>query len=119
MRDNGAIKTFFFGGHFFLRNDCLVSSHADILPEDMFAMLMPTVVTSSLACDNTPPLPVSLSQIYREFEHTVSNADKEKDLRWWSNNHGVNMAMNWPAFEVGRVVPSCQPVLLGMPLASH
>ena len=43
---------------------------------------------------------VSLAQIYREFEHTVSSADKEKDLRWWSNNHGVNMPMNWPAFEV-------------------
>jgi len=40
-----------------------------------------------------------LSTIYREFEHTVANADKEKDLRWWSNNHGVNMPMNWPAFE--------------------
>ncbi|XP_037070467.1 protein kinase C and casein kinase substrate in neurons protein 2-like isoform X2 [Pollicipes pollicipes] len=41
----------------------------------------------------------TLPQIYREFEHTVANADKEKDLRWWSNNHGVNMPMNWPAFE--------------------
>ncbi|XP_037086793.1 LOW QUALITY PROTEIN: protein kinase C and casein kinase substrate in neurons protein 2-like [Pollicipes pollicipes] len=40
-----------------------------------------------------------LPQIYREFEHTITNADKEKDLRWWSNNHGVNMPMNWPAFE--------------------
>ncbi|XP_043211450.1 protein kinase C and casein kinase substrate in neurons protein 2-like isoform X1 [Amphibalanus amphitrite] len=40
-----------------------------------------------------------LAQIYREFEHTIANADKEKDLRWWSNNHGVNMPMNWPAFE--------------------
>lgn len=42
----------------------------------------------------------SLPQIYDEFYHTVNNADYEKDLKWWSNNHGVNMAMNWPQFEV-------------------
>jgi hypothetical protein len=42
----------------------------------------------------------SLPQIYEEFYHTVNNADHEKDLKWWSNTHGVNMAMNWPYFEV-------------------
>ena len=42
----------------------------------------------------------SLPRIYEEFHHTVSNSDYEKDLKWWSNNHGVNMPMNWPAFEV-------------------
>ncbi|XP_012279799.1 protein kinase C and casein kinase substrate in neurons protein 1 isoform X2 [Orussus abietinus] len=40
-----------------------------------------------------------LPQIYEEFYHTVNNADHDKDLKWWSNNHGVNMAMNWPQFE--------------------
>ena len=40
-----------------------------------------------------------LPKIYEEFFHTVSNADHEKDLRWWSNTHGVNMPMNWPQFE--------------------
>lgn len=40
-----------------------------------------------------------LTQIYEEFYHTINNADYEKDLKWWSNNHGVNMAMNWPQFE--------------------
>ena len=44
----------------------------------------------------------SLPQIYEEFYHTVNNADHDKDLRLWSNTHGVNMAMNWPQFEVGR-----------------
>ncbi|XP_067644544.1 protein kinase C and casein kinase substrate in neurons protein 1 isoform X4 [Eurosta solidaginis] len=39
-----------------------------------------------------------LPQIYEEFYHTINNADQQKDLKWWSNNHGVNMAMNWPAF---------------------
>jgi len=41
----------------------------------------------------------ALPQIYEEFYHTVNNADHEKDLRLWSNTHGVNMAMNWPQFE--------------------
>ena len=41
-----------------------------------------------------------LPSIYEEFYHTVNNADHEKDLRWWSNTHGVNMAMAWPQFEV-------------------
>jgi gas vesicle protein len=40
-----------------------------------------------------------LPQIYEEFYHTINNADHEKDLKWWSNNHGINMAMNWPQFE--------------------
>lgn len=44
-----------------------------------------------------------LPQIYEEFYHTVNNADHEKDLKWWSNNHGVNMAMAWPQFEVSYV----------------
>lgn len=42
----------------------------------------------------------SLPQIYEEFYHTINNADHQKDLKWWSNNHGVNMAMAWPAFVV-------------------
>nr|CAI5828706.1 unnamed protein product [Callosobruchus analis] len=41
----------------------------------------------------------TLSQIYEELYHTINNADYEKDLKWWSNNYGVNMAMNWPQFE--------------------
>ncbi|RXG73600.1 Protein kinase C and casein kinase substrate in neurons protein 1 [Armadillidium vulgare] len=40
-----------------------------------------------------------IPRTYEELYHTVSNADYEKDLRWWSNKHGVNMPMNWPAFE--------------------
>ncbi|XP_035734024.1 protein kinase C and casein kinase substrate in neurons protein 1-like isoform X3 [Vespa mandarinia] len=49
-------------------------------------------------CLNISQDPV-LPQIYEEFYHTINNADHEKDLKWWSNNHGVNMAMNWPQFE--------------------
>ncbi|CAL7949129.1 unnamed protein product [Xylocopa violacea] len=49
-------------------------------------------------CLNISQDPI-LPQIYEEFYHTINNADHEKDLKWWSNNHGVNMAMNWPQFE--------------------
>lgn len=52
-------------------------------------------------CLNISQDPV-LPQIYEEFYHTINNADHEKDLKWWSNNHGVNMAMNWPQFELRR-----------------
>ncbi|KAG1686474.1 Protein kinase C and casein kinase substrate in neurons protein 2 [Nymphon striatum] len=40
-----------------------------------------------------------LPQIYEEYKHTINNADSAKDLKWWSNNHGVAMGMNWPTFE--------------------
>lgn len=46
----------------------------------------------------------SLPQIYEEFYHTINNADHQKDLKWWSNNHGVNMAMNWPSFVVCNIL---------------
>lgn len=45
-----------------------------------------------------------LPQIYDEFYHTINNADHEKDLRWWSNTHGVNMPMAWPQFEVRNTI---------------
>jgi len=48
----------------------------------------------------------TLPQIYDEFYHTVNNADHDKDLRWWSNTHGVNMPMAWPQFEEYNVKPS-------------
>jgi len=53
------------------------------------------MVQKCLNISEDPALP----QIYEEFYHTVNNADHEKDLRLWSNTHGVNMAMNWPQFE--------------------
>ncbi|KAF8786693.1 protein kinase C and casein kinase substrate in neurons protein 1-like isoform X1 [Argiope bruennichi] len=40
-----------------------------------------------------------LPQIYEEYRHSIQNADAKKDLKWWSNNHGVGMPMNWPQFE--------------------
>ncbi len=50
-------------------------------------------------CLNISIVP-ELPQIYEEYRHTIQNADSSKDLKWWSNNFGVGMAMNWPQFEV-------------------
>lgn len=30
---------------------------------------------------------------------SISAVDADKDLRWWSQNHGVDMSMNWPDFD--------------------
>lgn len=58
----------------------------------------------------------ALPQIYDEFYHTVNNADHEKDLRWWSNTHGVNMPMAWPQFEEYNVKPAVKkPDMNGAP----
>ncbi|CAL1538277.1 unnamed protein product [Lymnaea stagnalis] len=39
------------------------------------------------------------NQIYTNLHSTIGNMDYNKDLKWWSANHGVDMAMNWPTFE--------------------
>jgi protein kinase C and casein kinase substrate in neurons protein len=51
-------------------------------------------VHKSLNVSQDPSLP----QIYEEFYHTINNSDHLKDLKWWSNTHGVNMGMAWPSF---------------------
>lgn len=60
-------------------------------------MFFKEVLFSIHGCLDITKIPC-LPQIYEEFYHTISNADHQKDLKWWSNNHGVNMAMNWPTF---------------------
>lgn len=42
----------------------------------------------------------SYGTIYRELERTILAANTQEDLKWFSNNHGPGMHMNWPAFEV-------------------
>jgi hypothetical protein len=51
-----------------------------------------TVIDIDLSC--------RFSLIYGDLYNTVGNADYDKDLRWWSQTHGVDMAMSWPVFEV-------------------
>uniref|UniRef100_A0A3Q3EWL7 Protein kinase C and casein kinase substrate in neurons 1a n=1 Tax=Labrus bergylta TaxID=56723 RepID=A0A3Q3EWL7_9LABR len=41
----------------------------------------------------------SYGTIYRELERTILAANTQEDLKWFSNNHGPGMHMNWPAFE--------------------
>ncbi|KAG5282252.1 hypothetical protein AALO_G00053960 [Alosa alosa] len=38
--------------------------------------------------------------VYRELERTILAANSQEDLKWFSNNHGPGMHMNWPAFEL-------------------
>ena len=61
-----------------------------------FVKEMLFAIHGCLNISNVPELP----QIYEEYRHTIQNADASKDLKWWSNNFGVGMAMNWPQFEV-------------------
>lgn len=40
------------------------------------------------------------AKLYTDLHSTIGNTDPDKDLKWWSANNGIDMAMNWPAFEV-------------------
>lgn len=51
------------------------------------------------SCLNISNMP-EVVRIYEEYRHTIQSADASKDLKYWSNTHGVGMAMNWPIFEV-------------------
>lgn len=42
----------------------------------------------------------SYATVYRELERTITSASAQEDLKWFSNNHGPGMHMNWPQFEV-------------------
>ncbi|XP_053384977.1 protein kinase C and casein kinase substrate in neurons protein 2-like isoform X6 [Mercenaria mercenaria] len=48
------------------------------------------------------------SSVYTTLHSTISNTDADKDLRWWSNNHGADMAMAWPVFE--EYSPDLKPI---------
>ncbi|XP_041443459.1 protein kinase C and casein kinase substrate in neurons protein 2 isoform X3 [Xenopus laevis] len=41
----------------------------------------------------------SYASIYRELEYAIKSADAMEDLKWFRNNHGPGMSMNWPQFE--------------------
>lgn len=58
----------------------------------------PLALPSSLLVPLSPLC--SYATIYRELERTILAANTQEDLKWFSNNHGPGMHMNWPAFEV-------------------
>ncbi|XP_040201770.1 protein kinase C and casein kinase substrate in neurons protein 2 isoform X4 [Rana temporaria] len=39
------------------------------------------------------------SSIYRDLEYAIKSADVPEDLKWFKNNNGPGMTMNWPQFE--------------------
>ena len=41
-----------------------------------------------------------ISAIYEDLEQKINSANDKNDLQWWSDNHGVDMPMYWPTFEV-------------------
>ncbi|XP_013989255.1 protein kinase C and casein kinase substrate in neurons protein 1 isoform X1 [Salmo salar] len=41
----------------------------------------------------------SYATVYRDLERTITSASAQDDLKWFSNNHGPGMHMNWPQFE--------------------
>jgi hypothetical protein len=40
-----------------------------------------------------------LSEIYAQLRHTIDQQDASHDLKLWSQVHGADMSMAWPAFE--------------------
>lgn len=49
-----------------------------------------------------------VKSIYATFAKTIDPANAEQDLKWWSQNHGIGMAMNWPTFE--EYTPELKPI---------
>lgn len=38
--------------------------------------------------------------MYEHLSHVIDGIDEEKDLKWWSDDNGVNMALELPVFKV-------------------
>ena len=38
--------------------------------------------------------------MYQKSHQRIEQADCDTDLRFWSENHGVDMGMTWPVFQV-------------------
>ena len=48
-----------------------------------------------------------LPRIYDQLRQTINMSDASKDLKWWSQNHGVEMPILWPTFEVKFAPSTC------------
>ena len=47
-----------------------------------------------------------IPRLYEQFRLKIDEGDHDKDLKFWSDNHGVGMPMYWPTFEVQLTVHS-------------
>jgi len=79
-------------------NQSYARQHIDctfvILPVYMYLSSEGSVYLSVYVCANRLP------RIYDQLRQTINMSDASKDLKWWSQNHGVEMPMLWPTFEV-------------------
>uniref|UniRef100_A0A8C5MDK4 Protein kinase C and casein kinase substrate in neurons 2 n=1 Tax=Leptobrachium leishanense TaxID=445787 RepID=A0A8C5MDK4_9ANUR len=39
------------------------------------------------------------ANVYQDLEFSIKSVDVQEDLKWFKNNHGPGMSMNWPQFE--------------------
>ncbi|PAA50462.1 hypothetical protein BOX15_Mlig002780g1 [Macrostomum lignano] len=69
--------------------------HITHLKHQRHSILMLTVPNSK----GSPIPPCSIPQTYENLLHTVQRADADQDLRWWAQNHGDCMPVQWPQFE--------------------
>lgn len=65
------------------------------------------------SCTRIPSRSAScrLPTVYEDLLQSINAVDADKDLRWWSQTHGVDMSMNWPDFEVRHGAPLYLPPL--------
>ena len=38
--------------------------------------------------------------VYADLKSAINQQSAQDDLQWWRSNHGPDMPMNWPQFEV-------------------
>lgn len=88
----------------FLREVLLdVKCHLNLTEDqrfDMFGSADVKKTRNHCSCAKSLLPAYSYTTVYGELEHTITSASAVEDLKWFSNNHGPGMHMNWPQFEV-------------------
>jgi len=65
-------------------------------------MVLFLVLFISVVCDVFVDVIAMLRyvQVYNQIRENIQQADAPADLKWWSVNHGPEMNVSWPSFEV-------------------